>query len=289
MLQSSSEIFFHAGLQKTGSTFLQNNVFPYIENGTYIRASQRLVRVIEGFARNPGPFLVSNENLATRGMLLDRGVPRSGTLEALASAFPGSNCILFLREPASHLISCYAQFVMYGGLKSFSEYAAEREHFVAHNSLIDQVLEMKFARVLLFDYESLAGAPEDTIEAIGQFMGGVRFTPPRRSSRRMHASPKRAGLRFVRLINHIVWGKNHPKRLARWQGTASSIRRALNFARVDQVRLAQGPLHWLNSLGPEVVSADEYESLRLKNLDHWEAARERIRETQLEHLGYVVS
>ena len=55
------EIYFHVGLAKTGSTFLQNNFFPYLKNIKYISTHKyrKCIKIINN--TNYKSYLISRE------------------------------------------------------------------------------------------------------------------------------------------------------------------------------------------------------------------------------------
>ncbi|GAB4394857.1 MAG: hypothetical protein Tsb0032_23880 [Kiloniellaceae bacterium] len=106
--------YFHVGLHKTASTYLQRMVFPYWPGITYLRH-----RNVEYFLRLPEGkrYLVSCEGLsgATFAPLAER---RRG-LERLAEMFPGANVMVGFRPHGGFVASLYSQYVRYGGQATF--------------------------------------------------------------------------------------------------------------------------------------------------------------------------
>ena len=99
--------FFHVGLHKTATTFLQKSVFPEWPGIHYLQS-----RNIEYFLRLPDTetYLISCEGLsgATFATLDERcrGIAR------LARMFPAANTIIGFRPHGGFMASLYSQYLM---------------------------------------------------------------------------------------------------------------------------------------------------------------------------------
>src|SRR3546814_19353516 len=109
--------FFHVGLHKTATTYLQRLVFPHWPEIKYLR-----YRNLEYFLRLPdtAKYLVSSEGLsgATFARLDDR---RRG-LARLAEMFPGASAIIGFRPHGGFVASLYSQYLRYGGSEPFDTF-----------------------------------------------------------------------------------------------------------------------------------------------------------------------
>ncbi len=130
-------VFLHVGLHKTGSTFLQNKVFPQVEANLisqprvdYLALSRdydpvRFRVLLAGQAQlRPGrPTIISQEVLTGRAL----GSPGWNPLEMahrLHAAFPRAKVLLVLRSQPSYILSLYCFRVVQRGLeyRSLSSY-----------------------------------------------------------------------------------------------------------------------------------------------------------------------
>ena len=97
-------IYFHVGISKTGSTFLQNRVFPKLSKITYI-PTNKYHRVFDEIKNcDSNTILVSRE--------FDRQFEREVTL--FSSRFPKATPIIVLRKHEEYLASQYKRFVKNG-------------------------------------------------------------------------------------------------------------------------------------------------------------------------------
>lgn len=111
------QIFIHFGLHKTGTTFLQQNVFPKFSNIILIRSSNLIKQLNTIFLSNKNKVLISNEGLL--------GGPLAGNwlknhkigLKNISKIFPYAKIIIAFREHNNLLISLYKQYLQEGGTK----------------------------------------------------------------------------------------------------------------------------------------------------------------------------
>ena len=132
----NSKIFIHVGLPKTASTFLQNDIFPRLNNVAYIGrpytqenyafntlqyadnslyASSTIRKEfdnIENEIAKGNPILISDELFS--GFALYNFINRGIIAERLSEIVPHAEIILFLRGQMHLILSLYNQFVKMG-------------------------------------------------------------------------------------------------------------------------------------------------------------------------------
>ncbi|NOZ36150.1 MAG: hypothetical protein GXO80_12750 [Chlorobi bacterium] len=106
------ELFFHVGLAKTGSTFLQNRFFHKLKGIRYIHTSK--------FYRYNSIIKQSNENQ----LLFSREFDRQFFDETLkiAEKYPYAKIIIVLRSNEKWIASQYRRYVKNGGSRSFENF-----------------------------------------------------------------------------------------------------------------------------------------------------------------------
>jgi hypothetical protein len=110
-------IFFHVGLHKTGTTFLQRAVFPKWRGITYIPWPN-----LELFLRldSGRTYLVSREGLSGRNWAHHH--ERDASLKRLSELFPDAQILISFRKHSGYIISSYRQYLQRGGAEVFERY-----------------------------------------------------------------------------------------------------------------------------------------------------------------------
>ena len=97
-------IFFHVGISKTGSTFLQNNVFPYIKKLHYL-PTNRFKKIFSDL-----------KNLQKERVLVSRELDRQFEAEIVrfSSQYKNVTPIIVLRKHDEYFASQYRRFIKNG-------------------------------------------------------------------------------------------------------------------------------------------------------------------------------
>ena len=109
---SKKQIFFHVGTGKTGTTFLQYRVFPYLQGIEYIqRTRYKKSKQIIQKSQNT-KLLVSRE--------FDRQLQNE--IEWFAESYPNATPIIVFRRQDSYIASQYRRFVKNGFTGAFTTF-----------------------------------------------------------------------------------------------------------------------------------------------------------------------
>ena len=164
------EIYFHVGMGKAASTFLQYNVFPRFRDIYYIQRTKyrRSIRIISG--RKYQKYLVSGE--------LDNRLFES-YIKEFSSFYPETKTIIILRNHESWIASQYRRYIKNGNPWEFHEFFdLENDHgywkkkdlyYYPLIKLLEQYFNYK--PYVLF-YNDLRLNPEEFIRKIASYVGG---------------------------------------------------------------------------------------------------------------------
>ncbi len=161
----SKEIFFHVGTGKTGSTFLQQRVFPkfkgiYYIHSTRYRHSKKIIR-----QTNHKRYFLSRE--------FDQQMEKE--VKWFASDFRNTTAIIVLRRHDSYIASQYRRFVKNGFTGKFTDFFdLENDNGYFKKRDLDycgyiKLLEQQFTNkpIVLF-YEDMRDDPEKFIAELAK-------------------------------------------------------------------------------------------------------------------------
>jgi len=111
-------LYFHVGMHKTGTSYMQQYVFPKLSGITFLSPHSPLDAFLRIEAN--GKFLYSNERLAGRLWASLEDVEYS--IKRLAHLFPEARILMSFRPHHSFIVSSYKQYLHQGGCLSFCEF-----------------------------------------------------------------------------------------------------------------------------------------------------------------------
>lgn len=165
----SSQIYFHVGLERTGSTFLQRKIFPFFEGVHYINKS--------GFDNAPAII----KNSSSSRFLVSREFNRDfyDQIQKFRSEVEGEIYpIVFLRRHDSWLLSQYKRHIKNGSIRKIEEFfsCGEKPCFLNKDALNfeEKLLTLKDTfenPPLIIFYQDLVNEKEETIYRIASYVG----------------------------------------------------------------------------------------------------------------------
>lgn len=176
-----SKVVLHLGLAKTGTSWLQQNVFPLLPL-EFVHCSK--YDVLNKYNHD---LLLSFEGFSGTIQCNDRFV----NAYRLHRLFPSAKVLVVFREREGYLWSLYSQFIRGGGLWCFDEF---KQWALGHPYFMDWLLYKKYLcrlfnkdchggnNCLFLDFKDLKTDPEGFVESICDFIDvrvptGIDYTP----------------------------------------------------------------------------------------------------------------
>ncbi|MGE0383625.1 MAG: hypothetical protein AB7Q97_02785 [Gammaproteobacteria bacterium] len=219
-------LFFHVGLQKTGTTFLQQAVFPLWRGLNYIPNDglERLLRI------DPErDYLLSREGLS--GQNWASAAKRDASLKRLAELFPQARILISFRRHSGYLSSSYNHYLQHGGTLTPERYFdlagdtgfMKREDFRFQRKI--ETLEACFGRPpFVFFLEELGSGLEGLLQDMRTFLPGEPPPVAAIRNRRVNRSVGYYPAKVLRWLNRHTRSELNPEgrhvlnhwRLRRW-------------------------------------------------------------------------
>lgn len=178
------DIYFHVGLGKVASTYLQHEFFPklqsieYIPTNRYRKSKQILAK------KGPGSYLVSRE--------FDRQFEREVT--KFCTTYPDAKIIVIFRKHSSWIASQYRRYAKNGfhwGFEKFMDFEKDKGHWQQKDLLFYPKLEViercSTQKPLVLFHDDLKKDPLAFLHRIADFIGSS-FDPDRISLESVHTS-----------------------------------------------------------------------------------------------------
>lgn len=264
-VEPQPQIFYHAGLGKVASTYLQKRVFPALQGICYIPRN-RFRRHRKVIARGDCErYLISREC----GKYLDR------RLQEVAASYPGAHVLMFFRRHDEWIASHYRRYVKNGGRRELRGYLDidgdtgiwKREQLV-YMDMIDRVENYFGRKPFVLTYDRLRLDPYDFSQRLAEHLGA---SIDRRllGSSPVHASYRPQRLKKVRLINRLLELRD-PEADSRPM-TAHRLRRRLLLYRSYLLLLAASLVPDETVANEELSDPGTLEAIRAYYTDDWNA------------------
>ena len=151
-----NKIILHIGLHKTGTTFLQNHIFPRLKNTNYFRGWHGLRNITN---KNHKNILISDEKFSGDPFNLNYIESFKNNIDNLHMLCPKATVLISVRHPKEWILSLYKQYIHQGGINYPDQFFdLENGHFkIEELSLKTKVkfLEEKFKKVVLIRSDSI--------------------------------------------------------------------------------------------------------------------------------------
>jgi len=270
--------FFHIGLHKTGTTFLQNEVFQVLSGIHVLKPGSTSLKRLTECPRDMD-CLVSDEALS--GMPWGKSFDLAGgwrrarelSLVNIAEFFPSAEIIVCFRPHSALTESLYRQYLHEGGAASFGDFFGRngliQKRDVEFTPFLEMIEELLPNAPFVFSAEELWSNPSDVIRRMCLFLG-VEFEPGAMLGRPRNRGVRGYRARVLRSLNRISRSELNP-------GGFFNLRNRL-FRRlaIDPRSICQNflPGDWGQGVG---LDAEFRHALEAEFAEDWEGVLQRIR------------
>jgi hypothetical protein len=166
-------IAIHIGLHKTGTTYIQSTLLPYLTGVSLIRGwlSHREMMAAD-FSKT---LVISDESLS--GALFSGNYYNDflTKIQKLKTLYVNPKIIIGIRKHDGFLLSTYKQYLHEKGTGDFSTLFNEEETgLIKHHELLLMeklnLLKKEFSDVFVYSQESLRERPQDFLDGLCQFL-----------------------------------------------------------------------------------------------------------------------
>ncbi len=198
---SDKQIYFHVGLSKTASTYLQERVFPLFENVEYIHRMYRYNKVFDILSEtNKKIILISRE--------FDQQF--KSELKRFAAQYPDIQVFIVFRRQDSWIASQYRRFFKNGHIIPFTDFfdlKNDKGMFTKKDldfSNYINTVEKYFTKkpVVLF-YDDLRKDPMAFFDYIASIMG-VKYDKKKVNLKSKHKSYSEKQLKALKAVSKII-------------------------------------------------------------------------------------
>ncbi len=201
----NKEIYFHVGLAKTGSTFLQKNFFPYLKNIKYISTHDYINCIDIINKTNYKSYLISRE--------FDKQFERE--IKKFISYFPDTKIIVVFRRHDKWIASQYKRAVKNGLHLDFKNYYNINNKGIWKNSDLTYMNKLKIikkyskSKPLILKFEELKKDPFNYLNKISNYTDS-KYLKTEISIKTVHKSYSEKQLIFLKKFCKI-FKKTPPK------------------------------------------------------------------------------
>lgn len=192
------EIFFHLGLGKTGTKFLQYDFFPFLKNTIYIHRwdIQKTLSFLEG--------INTSKKIVYSG---EYDIEIEDIVQKISENFPDSGIILVFRRQDEWILSHYKRFLKNGYHLKFRDFFNLKDGFyykpkdLFFYPKIEFIISKMKRKPLLLNYDSLRKNPETFLREICDYIGEDIFSL---NIRKRHESYSRKQVKFSYLVSSFL-------------------------------------------------------------------------------------
>ncbi len=257
-------VFYHAGLGKVASTYLQKRVFPALDGICYIHRNRFRTHPRVIARRAHSRYLLSREC----GKYLDR------RLKEISSIYPDARVLIFFRRHDEWIASHYRRYVKNGGYRPLDAYldivgdhGIWKRDQLYYMDMIDRI-EGYFGRApFVLTYDRMRRDPADFNRRLCEHLG-ARIDPARLGTSPVHQSYGVDRLLNLRRLNQRLRLPD-PEDMSSLRGKTRKSRR-LSLYRSYLLLLAAGLMPDNPAARESLTPSGTMEAIRRHYADDWQ-------------------
>ncbi|WP_289023295.1 hypothetical protein [uncultured Salegentibacter sp.] len=171
-VKEEHQLTFHIGLHKTGTTYLQQEMFPMLKYVSLIRAWDSHRKILNTGHQN---ILISDEGLSGNPYRGNYFKEFRENMESIHSIYKTSNIIVGVRKHSALVLSLYKQYLQQKGCENLDYlYNIENTGLIKDEDLLfeERILILKelFENVFVYSQETLRERPGDFLNQLCAFL-----------------------------------------------------------------------------------------------------------------------
>jgi len=182
----------HIGLHRTGTTFLQKEIFPKLDGIKYVYS-----KIINSETKG---ILISEEGLSGIPTKLYDGSEVYSTVDSLSRLYPDAKIILCIRNKDIWVRSVYSQYIKSGGTKTFKQFKVILNPIYLDFDSYIRYLMSKFKDVYICHHEDLV---KDHKKFIGDMCKFIGVKVPEYTNKVHNKGFTNNQLRILRFLNKL--------------------------------------------------------------------------------------
>ncbi|MFN0274619.1 MAG: hypothetical protein ACKVPJ_02645 [Chitinophagales bacterium] len=257
------EIYFHVGMGKVASKYLQYDVFPKLR-GTHYIPTTKYFSVKEIIQETDAPsFLISRE--------FDQQMERE--VKKFAEIFPHTKAILFLRRHDSWIASQYRRFAKNGYVRDYREFIDlendsgrfKKQDLVFFRNI--EILQKYFnEKPLVLFYDELLSSPFTCIDKIAAFTK-TSYNRSEISLEKKHSSYEEKQIRVMQFASkYISFKENKHNRKSAFQFLKRLPVLGLRYIILYAAILI--PANWMSK--KEIIPVKFLQKINALTVDDWQ-------------------
>ena len=255
---SDNNVIIHIGLIKTGSTYLQNYIFPHLSKTIFINGHEDFTSQWQDqVLKNNEHILISDENFSGKAWKKEnyysRAIPINScpsvvferNVKFLKQCFPKAKIFIFFRRHGDLVISMYRQYIKNRGTLLLDDFYGKEK--IIHPSWLSyqkkiQILQKYFDDGTYFiDYTDFQKYGDQFIIDFFQQEFDIQFNGKIDTPKRTNVGMKGRGLIWCRKMNKLYNKISLPE----------IVQKSLRLMKLDPAGLIQNRMPFINNQDPK--------------------------------------